>query len=123
MNNRIRSFLATIVFSLVPLLLWAEQIETQISADTIMVQQGDIVYAAGNVVVRHGKNKLKAQVLEFNQKSNNIKFTDLQEFYDGKAINLSAKEAEISSDLSDGIIRVANLLVDDAIKIQAQELN
>jgi Organic solvent tolerance protein OstA len=86
MNNKIKKLFATIIFSLLPFSVWSEIIETQISADTITVQPGGILYAEGNVIVRYGNNKIKARALKFNQKSNQIQFTELQDFYDGKAI-------------------------------------
>ena len=55
-------------------------------------------------------------------KKKKIKFGELENFHDGKAISLSAKEALISSDLSEGIIRAANLILDDSIKIQTGEV-
>ena len=122
MNNKIKKLFATIIFSLLPFSVWSEKIETQISADTITVQPGGILYAEGNVIVRYGNNKIKARALKFNQKSNQIQFTELQDFYDGKAIKFSAEEAVISSDLSEGIIRAAELLIDDVIKIQTDEV-
>ena len=99
----------------------AEQIETQISADTITVERGEILFAEGNVLVRYGKNRIKAKALKFDQKTNEIKFTEIQDFQDGKAISLSASEAVISSDLSEGIISAANLILDKTIKIQTGE--
>ena len=122
MSNKIIRVFATIIFALMPFLVLSEKIETQISADTITVQRAGILYAEGNVVVRYGTNKIKARALKFNQKSNQIKFTELQDFDDGKAIKFSAEEALISSDLTEGIIRTANLLIDDAIKIQTDEV-
>ena len=122
MNNKIKKLFATIIFSLLPVSVLSEKIETQIAADSITVQTGGILYAEGNVIVRYGNNKIKARTLKFNQKSNQIQFTELQDFYDGKAIKFSAEEAVISSDLSEGIIHTANLLIDDAIKIQTDEV-
>ena len=46
----------------------AEQIETQISADTITVEQGEILFAEGNVLVQYGNNKIKEKALKYNQK-------------------------------------------------------
>ncbi len=122
MRNKLFEFCSSIVFFVVPLSVSADQIETLIFADSITVQRGEILYAQGNVVAQHGSNQIKAEALEFNQKSNEIKFTNLHDFFDGKAIKLSAKEAIISDDLSKGIIRAANLIIDDAIKIQAEEV-
>ena len=46
MNNKIKRFFATIIF-LYAFLVLSEKIETQISADTITVQRGGILYAEG----------------------------------------------------------------------------
>ena len=122
MCNKIIRFFTTIIFSLVPFFLLAEQIETQISADTITVERGEILFAEGNVLVQYGNNKIKAKALKFNQRTKEIKFTEIQNFQDGKAISISAAEAVISSDLSEGIISAANLLLDKSIKIQTGEV-
>ena len=122
MCNKIIRFFTTVIFSLTPFFLLAEQIETQISADTIIVERGEILFAEGNVLVQYGNNKFKANALKFNQKTKEIKFTEIQDFQDGNAISLSASEAVISSDLSDGIIRAASLILDKTIKIETGEV-
>ena len=122
MCNKISRFFTTLIFSLIPLFLVAEQIETQISADTITVERGEILFAEGNVIVQYGNNKIEAKALKFNQKTKEIEFTEIQDFQDGKAISLSASEAVISSDLSEGIISAANLILDKSIKIQTGEV-
>ena len=104
-----------------PFFLLAEQIETQISADTITVERGELLFAEGNVLVQYG-TKIKSKALKFNQKTKEIKFTEIQDFQDGNAIRLSASEAVISSDLSQGIISAANLILDKTIKIQTGEV-
>ena len=103
MSRKYIGFLATIIFTLIPFLALSEQIDTQISADSITVEKGEILYAEGNVTVKYGNNKIVAKALQFNKKSGELKFTDLQDFNDGVSIQLSAEEAVISSDLTDGI--------------------
>ena len=68
MCTKIIRFITTLICSLIPLLLLAEQIETQISADTITVERGEILFAEGNVLVQYGNNKIEAKALKFNQK-------------------------------------------------------
>ena len=116
MCNKIIRFVTTLIFSLIPIFLLAEQTETQISADTITVEGGEVLFAEGNVLIQYGNNKIKAKALEFNQKTKEIKFTEIQDFQDENAIRLSAEEAVISGDLSVGIIKAASLLIDDSIK-------
>ena len=122
MRNKIIRFFTTVIFSLIPFFLLAEQIETQISADIITVERGEILFAEGNVLVQYGKNKIEAKALKFNQKTKEIKFTEIQDFQDRNDFSLSAKEAVISSDLSEGIISAANLILDQTIKIQTGEV-
>ncbi|MDC3002500.1 hypothetical protein OAZ20_00280 [Paracoccaceae bacterium] len=122
LSNRITKFFTTLILSLIPFLLLAEQIETQISADTITVERGEVLFAEGNVLVQYGSNKIEAKALKFNQKTKEIKFTEIQDFQDGNAISLSASEAVISSDLSEGIISAASLILDKTIKIQTGEV-
>ena len=122
MCSYIIRFFTTIAFSLIPIFLLAEQNETQISADTIIVEGGEILFAEGNVLIQHGNNKIVAKSLKFNQKTKEIKFTAIQDFQDANAISLSASEAVISSDLSEGIISAANLILDKTIKIQTGEV-
>jgi len=100
----------------------AEQLETQISADTITVERGEVLFAEGNVLVQYGANLVKSKALKFNQKTKEIKFIEIQDFHDGNAINLSAEEALISSDLSEGVIKAVNLLIDKSVKIQSDEV-
>ena len=122
MCNKVIRFLTTIVFSLIPFFSWADQTETQISADTIIVERGEILFAEGNVTVQYGNNKIKAKALKFNQLTKELKFTEIQNFQDENAISLSASEAVISSNLSEGIISAANLLLDKSIKIQTGQV-
>ncbi len=122
MCNKIIRFFTALIFSLIPFFLLAEQIETLISADTVTVEQGEVLFAEGNVLVQYGNKKIKAKALKFNQKTKEIKFTEIQDFQDGNAISLLATEAVISSDLSDGIISAANLILDETIKIQTGEV-
>ena len=122
MRNNIKMFFAAIILSLTPVLVLSEQIETEIFADTITVQKGEVLLAKGNVLVRHGNNQIKAASLQFDKKSNEIKFEKLQNFYDGNSIKLSAEEATVRNDFSEGIIFAANLLIDDAIKIRTEEV-
>ena len=85
-------FVATIFF-FVPVITFAQPIETKISADIVTAKTADLLVAEGNVTVQRGKVIVKADFLSFDRKTNNIKLTNLREFYDGKKIRLSASEA------------------------------
>ena len=122
MQKKILGGFFTFLICLIPSMVTSEQVETQISADTITVERGEILFAEGNVIVRYGSDKIEANALKFNQKTKEIKFTEIQDFQNGNAISLSASEAVISSDLSEGIISAANLILDKTIKIQTGEV-
>ena len=70
---------------LLSLSVCAEEIETKIIADKISIKRGEILYAEGNVQIQHGDRRVKAEALQFNQKSSKITFINMQEFYDGKS--------------------------------------
>ena len=95
----------------------AQKIETQISADSITVERGEVLVAEG-ISGWHGNIKIKAKALKLNQKTKEIEFMEIIDFQDGTSISFSAKDAVISSNLSEGIIKTANLLIDNSIKIQ-----
>ena len=115
-------FLLTIILSVLPLYVSSQQIETQISADTITVKSGEILQAEGNVIIQYGDNTIKAKSLMFNQKTNELQIDEVKEFYDGKAIRFSADKAELDRELSEGVISAANLILDETIKIRAGEV-
>ena len=50
MCNKVIRFFTTIIFSLIPFISLADQIETKISADTITVEKGEILFAEDNVI-------------------------------------------------------------------------
>ena len=121
--KKFRVWFLTIIFSLIPIFASSNQIDAQLSADEITVEKGEILYAVGNVLIKHGKNEIKADSLKFFQKTNQIEFTGLQNFDDGKGIRLTAEDALINGDLSEGIIRTAHVLLDNTIKIHAEKIS
>ncbi len=115
-------FLAIFLMAL-PTILYSEQITTNISAETITVTPKGFLKAEGNVLIENGKNILKADTLIFDQENSEIKLIGVREFYDGHSIRLSAKEAEIDEELSEGIIHATNILLDETIKIEAENVS
>ena len=122
MSKKIVGFLLAITSFLISSIALSETVETKIIADKIIAEPGVKLFAEGNVKVQHGENIIEAEALYFNQKTNELKFSDIKEFGRGKSIRLTAEEAIISNDFSEGIIRTANLLLDDAIKIQTDKV-
>ena len=122
MNIKLAKILLTILLALIPFGALSEQIETKISADVVTAKPDGVLYAQGNVTVQYGSVYVKAKALSFNQQTNSINFRKIVEFYDGQAIKFSASEADINRELSEGIVRAASLLLDETIKIRADEI-
>ena len=120
-KNLIGTFFS-IIFLFSPALVLSQKIETRITADTVVVTPEGILKAEGNLVVQHAMVKVKAKSLLFNRKDNSIKFYKISEFSDGQEIVFSALEADINEELSVGIIKAARLLLDETIKIRAEEV-
>ena len=114
--------LLTIFLVLIPFGAFSEQAETKISADVVTAKPDGVLYAQGNVTVQYGNVYVKAKALSFNQQTNAINFREIVEFYDGQAIKFSASEADINRELSEGVVRAASLLLDETIKIRADEI-
>ena len=112
----------SIVFLSAPALVLSQEIETKITADTVTVSPDGLLTAEGNLLVQHGMIKVRAEALLFNRKNNSIKFDKIIEFYDGQEIVFSALEADINGELSEGTIKAARLLLDETIKIRAEEV-
>ena len=47
---------------------------------------------------------------------------EITEFYDGKSLKLTGENALLSDDLSAGIISAAQVLIDDTIRLRAEEI-
>ena len=107
---------------LIPNYLLAQNEETNFSADTITIEPGGSLKAVGNVVIGNGNIYINADAIEINENTKLIKFSGINKFSDGQNINLSAKNAILDSELSNGIILAANILIDQTIDIQADEV-
>ena len=105
-----------------PLALFAQELQTIISADQITVQPDNIVEAKGNVIVKRGDVSIRAEAMIVNEEINQINFQDIIKFSDGKSLKLTGKDAILSDDLSAGIINAAQVLIDDTIRIRAEEI-
>ena len=60
--------------------------------------------------------------MKINEKTNQIDFYNIKELLDGKSVKISAERAILSRDLSDGIISAAQVLIDNTVRIRAEEI-
>ena len=110
------------IILVIPTVLMSEDLETTISADQITVQSDNMLKAYGNVFVKRGNVSIKADAMSVNEETNQIQFWDITEFSDGNSLKLSGKSAVLSSDLSSGIITATKILIDEKIRIHAEEI-
>ena len=109
-----------LMLMMAPLRLFAQELETIISADQITVQPDNILQARGNVIVKRGDISIRAEAMTVNEKLNQIEFQNIEEFYDGKSLKIAGKDAILSDDLSSGIINAAQVLIYDTLRIRAK---
>ena len=96
---------------------------TAISADRIMVQaENNLLNAIGNVIVKRGDVFIKAEMMIVNEELKQITFKNIQEFSDGGSTKFLAEKAILSEDFSEGIVLAAQVLINDTIKINADEI-
>ena len=114
--------LLSLLLIIVPCSLWAQDLETFIYADQITVNRNNTLKASGNVLVRRGDQTITADVMIVNEELNKIDFVNIQEFFDGGSVKFAAPKGTLSSDLSKGIISSARVLIDESVRIQADEI-
>ena len=103
-------------------MLLADVDELTLSADSITVNSENYLIAEGNVEVKKGEAIVKADSLTFNRDKNELKFENIIEFYSARSDKLSADEGILDKDLNEGIVYAANILIDEIIRIKADEI-
>ena len=106
-----------------PFDLLAEDIETILSADQITIKSDDILHAKGNVQIRRGDIFIVAAEMIVDKKKNKIEFEEIFEFVDGSGISLKAKEAVLSEDFSEGVVSIAQVLIDDTLRFETHQID
>ena len=101
--------------------LFAE--ETLINADELSIGEDGFVRAEGNVLVQRGDRIIKANLLTYDSRSNELNFSNIEEFYDGNQTKLSASAGRIDSDLKKGIVDAVSILIEEQVKIRANQVS
>lgn len=92
-------------------------------ADSVYLQGGSILTARGNVEAISGDVSLKANTIVYNSVTDTINITGPIEVQDGDSIQLFAEFAELDSDLQNGLLRSARLVLDQQVELRADEIN
>ena len=96
--------------------------ETLINADELSIGEDGFVRAEGNVLVQRGDRIIKANLLTYDSRSNELNFSNIEEFYDGNQTKLSASAGRIDSDLKKGIVDAVSILIEEQVKIRANQV-
>ena len=103
-------------------ILKAEIDPVKFTADKIIITPDQVIEATGNVEIEQGDVKIQAQSMLIDQKTSEVYLTNIGEYFDGDSTKFSAENATLNSDLSQGIIKTAQILLDEAIKIEAEKI-
>ncbi len=95
-----------------------------LSADRIVFTTGyRTLNASGNVVVHFGKIRLTARSIRYDAQSDRILAEGPLRLEDGDNIAILADYADLSSDLRQGLIKSARMMLSDQMQISAVEIN
>ena len=113
-------FLATSAFSEPQPVLTEETVTLR--ADQVTLSEDNILTAEGNVELTRGKELLKATKLIFIDETEEVFVEDPVMFLESQTINISGDEGELDLEMQAGLIKAANILVDEKLKIRAKEV-
>lgn len=92
-------------------------------ADQVTVEGGNALIARGNVLVQFQGASLTAQAVRFDQSTDQLTITGPIVLQNGPDQMILAEAAELSSDLQNGILRSARLVLQQQLQVAAVEIN
>ena len=107
---------------LFPSFLQSQDIDTNLTAEKIIVKPSGILEASGNVKVRRGNIYVHADKMIVDQNNRQIELFNIKEFFDGNSIILEAQNAKLSDDLAEGIISTAQVLINQELRLRAHQI-
>ncbi len=113
--------LATIAFVLIPGFAAAQM--ASLVADQVQVVGRENLVASGNVVVIFGQTRLSATSISYNQSTGLLDIGGPITLTDGNGTFIIADAAQLSSDLQNGILQSARMVLDQKLQIAAVEIN
>lgn len=107
-------------------LLWATPLRAQdlasLVADRVAIAGNDTLVAQGNVEVFQNGKRLKASKITYDRGADLLSITGPIVLTDDAGTIVLADQAQLSSDLSDGILQSARLVLDQQLQLAASEL-
>ncbi len=119
--------LAFILFLLVAPLLGqpaAAQDVASLVADSVQAQGQNVLVASGNVVVLYKNNRLSASRVTYDQTANKLSIEGPITLIDAdNRATVLASSAELSSDLLNGVMHSARMVLEDKLQVAADEID
>ena len=91
-------------------------------ADNITITENNVLTAEGNVEARRGNQLLKATKLIFYDETEEIYVENAIIFLEGQNTKIVGDEGQLGLEMRSGLIKAANVLVDEKLKISASEV-
>ncbi|MEP5632880.1 MAG: LPS assembly protein LptD [Tateyamaria sp.] len=122
----------TRAFLCVFLALWGAMVHAQgtqsappaiLVADDIQISQDRRLIASGNVEAFQGTTRLTAQAIAYNPDNGQLTITGPITLDDGDGVRILASQAELSSDLQNGLLTGARLVLNDQLQLAAVQLD
>ena len=92
-------------------------------ADDVSIDQERVLNAQGNVEAFQGKVHLKAVSISYDPKSGSLSITGPITIQDGDDITILADQAELSTDLHNGLLLGARMVMDQRLQLASVEMN
>jgi len=92
-------------------------------ADRVQVQGPDRILAEGNVVILYGDVRLKATRVLYDRASDSLEIEGPLTLSQGEAILILADAATLSTDLREGLMQSARVVLDQQLQIAAVEVH
>lgn len=92
-------------------------------ADRIEIGTDATLIAAGKVEVFFGKTRLRAESITFNRATNRLIITGPIIVTDASGAVFTAEQADLSTDLQNGILKGARLVLDRQLQLAAAQIN
>ncbi|THH38443.1 LPS-assembly protein LptD [Aliishimia ponticola] len=92
-------------------------------ADSVEVTRDRVLQARGNVEIFQGNRRLTAQAITYDQKTDTVTFEGPLTLRDGSGVVIQATEAELDTDLRNGVLRSARMVLDQQLQLAAVQIN
>lgn len=92
-------------------------------ADRVEITGNDQLIARGNVEVVQGTVRLRAQAITYDRRSDSLSIVGPITLTDGPDTVILASQAELSTDLRNGLLRSARLVLGQQLQLAAAEIN